>query len=546
MVEQSDKARARHERIRKFSFSVQVRGDNPSMRPIIESISRVNLDKDRKRAVRNSIRRASAIAAVQRSGGSGLYVDQYLRHFTQEYNGRLFHGQGVHMPNSFNTLNSFLDIDASSMVLKLLPQQEHIISFGIMLDHITDPKIDTSVLTSLSSMEELKIYEVNMMGGHAEFRIPGAEEFVFCGSAFCLDGDEVAFMGVFGRANPNPTTQKHRLRKVDLYPGKEFLGEDGSEIDFSDQPLFGDNGYSPIILLTRVNVKDGKVQSRYILEEARDVFHVTTDNPEDLEYIREGGNFTPDVEEKYFRKIDDLSPLFELMFTTPSCLALIETEDVKLERHPTLLRLSPKSRDARLASILPLSESPRFVVVHTVFELGRELGGQCEIRPSNLRIETSGHWKTLELGAEGADKMGHTVHGKTWVTCQNSWYEKGKGNSEPFAHPSKIETRGEADPEGYVYVLRNASHGRDVYKVGYTTKSPEERAMQLGSTSGQPDIFNVVQYWRARFPRIVEHNVHEGLKNNRINKSREFFQVKYDRLRETIERVIEQLDAALI
>lgn len=219
-MERSDKALARQQRIRQFGLSVQVRQDNPAMRPMYDAMSRLRLNDKQKKTARDVAKRANAIAAVQRSGGSGLYVDRYLRLFTQEYNGRIFRGEGIHMPTSFNTLNSFLDLDETAMVLKLLPQQENVIAFGRLLDHITDPSVDVSVLSAVPMMEELTVYEINMMGGHAEFKIPGAEEFVFCGSAFCLEGDEVAFMGVFGRANPNPTSRKENLREVDIYPGK--------------------------------------------------------------------------------------------------------------------------------------------------------------------------------------------------------------------------------------------------------------------------------------------------------------------------------------
>ncbi len=185
-MERSDKFRARQQRIRKFGLSVHVREDSLAMRSVYDAISRRKLNDKQKKIMNNYWKRANAIAAVQRSGGSGLYVDRYLRHFTQEYNGRIFGGQGIHMPTSFNTINAFLDLDEKVMVLKLLPQQENVITFGRLLDHITDPKMDTSVVSAISLMDELTIYEINMLGGHAEFKIPGAEEFVFCGSAFCL------------------------------------------------------------------------------------------------------------------------------------------------------------------------------------------------------------------------------------------------------------------------------------------------------------------------------------------------------------------------
>ena len=93
--------------------------------------------------------------------------------------------------------------------------------------------------------------------------------------------------------------------------------------------------------------------------------------------------------------------------------------------------------------------------------------------------------------------------------------------------------------------MRNASHGRDIYKIGYTTKPVEERAAQLSNTTGQPDVFIIVETWKVRVPRTIEHEVHEILKDHRVNRRREFFQLKYEKISAVIRRVIEKAGAEI-
>lgn len=70
----------------------------------------------------------------------------------------------------------------------------------------------------------------------------------------------------------------------------------------------------------------------------------------------------------------------------------------------------------------------------------------------------------------------------------------------PYEGASPIKTADTAALEGHIYVMRNALHGPDTYKIGFTTKRVEDRAIQLGATSGQPDMFNVVQSWHVKAP----------------------------------------------
>ncbi|WP_156139523.1 hypothetical protein [Sphingomonas sp. 35-24ZXX] len=222
MTNQSERAKARSARINAFNMSVQIRPDSPNRRTLYDAIQKQTLNAQDRRKIKEFTKRGAALAAVQRSGGSDLYVDRYLRHFISEYNGRLFQGEGMHMPSSFNIVGSFLEPAEDAFILKLLPQYENILSFNKMLDHITDPKSDTSLKFASSDMEELTIYEINMLGGHAAFKVPGSDNFVFCGVACCREGNEVSLMGIFGRENPNPVKKRDSVDPKYLNPDKLF------------------------------------------------------------------------------------------------------------------------------------------------------------------------------------------------------------------------------------------------------------------------------------------------------------------------------------
>jgi hypothetical protein len=544
MSSETDRSRARAARFSQFNFSASVREDNPQTQGLFRAMKEAPRDKAERRRIRDYAKHGIAIAAAQAVCGPGLYVDTYLRNFLREYNGRLMRGEGVHMPSSYSIMHSMIEPHEQAFVLSLLPQIHHVLSFSRMLDHITDPSVDTRLPSSCAAIEDLRIYGINMLGGPAEFRIPGAEDNIFCGAAFCKEGEELSIMGVFGRPRLKDKADIREVDPANIHPGKHFLHASGATFDLSDQPLFGDNRFAPLILLARVDIERSTTHVRMALEETRDTFTVLTDDPEQLTFAAKIGKVAGDKVAESTALLDAYTPLYELLFSVPSCLALMETEDVVLERHPTELRLNPNGKEARLAASLPVHQAPKFVNVRTLYDLGSD-ATSYEIPASNLSVETSGYWKMLSLGSEGRDKKGHAVQGKTWVSTQSSWYESRSEKDFDCRQPASVEPRRDQDGVGYLYVMRNAAHPHDLYKIGFTLKTPDTRAAQLGSTSGQPDMFNVVQSWHVRSPRLIEHEVHELLKDHRLNDRREFFRLKYEKIREVIDVVITRLGASV-
>ena len=87
---------------------------------------------------------------------------------------------------------------------------------------------------------------------------------------------------------------------------------------------------------------------------------------------------------------------------------------------------------------------------------------------------------------------------------------------EHMAMPETFRT------EGWIYVLSN-EYMPNIYKVGMTTVSPENRAKELSSATGVPDKFKIEAAFYSENPAADESDIHECLKEYRINESREFF-----------------------
>ena len=78
--------------------------------------------------------------------------------------------------------------------------------------------------------------------------------------------------------------------------------------------------------------------------------------------------------------------------------------------------------------------------------------------------------------------------------------------------------------EGYIYILLNRAFQNDHYKIGMTTKAPEERARQLSSATGIPRDFEVLYEQRVIDCKQAEWLLHRRLSQYRST-GKEFFQI---------------------
>ena len=113
--------------------------------------------------------------------------------------------------------------------------------------------------------------------------------------------------------------------------------------------------------------------------------------------------------------------------------------------------------------------------------------------------------------------------------------EKGNGWEDITYYTDKkyglYADRGNGDQ--WVYVLSNPS-SPGLLKIGYTKKLPEERAKQISSATGVALPYKVEWAYQCFNGEMVEREVHHKLKAQRVNSSKEFFQVSLEEAKENI------------
>ena len=81
---------------------------------------------------------------------------------------------------------------------------------------------------------------------------------------------------------------------------------------------------------------------------------------------------------------------------------------------------------------------------------------------------------------------------------------------------------------GFVYVLSNEIMP-DIYKIGFTDRSPRQRAADLSNTS-IPTHYQVISHWEVENPIGVEKELHKIFSDKRVANNREFFKLTSDDL----------------
>ena len=88
----------------------------------------------------------------------------------------------------------------------------------------------------------------------------------------------------------------------------------------------------------------------------------------------------------------------------------------------------------------------------------------------------------------------------------------------------------------WVYILSNPIQP-GLLKIGYTKKLPEERAKQISSATGVALPYKVEWAYQCFNGEMVEREVHHKLKAQRVNSSKEFFQISLEEAKETINLI---------
>ena len=90
--------------------------------------------------------------------------------------------------------------------------------------------------------------------------------------------------------------------------------------------------------------------------------------------------------------------------------------------------------------------------------------------------------------------------------------------------------------DSWVYILSNPTQP-NLYKIGYTKNTPDERAKQISNATGVALPYKVEWAYQCFNGEMVEREVHHKLKAQRINNSKEFFQISLEEAKEVINLI---------
>ncbi|MCC5992244.1 MAG: GIY-YIG nuclease family protein [Rhodobacteraceae bacterium] len=531
-----DRRKTRAEKIKRFTLATRI--DPKSRGP--------KLTLEQKRHVAAMVERAKYLDFAQSLNGPNFFIDRKLREFVQEYNNRTFSAYGSQQPESFNVIKDFVEPDDDAFVLKILPEKYLSVDLNYILDRLTDPNLERKA-KDLFQLEESTIYSVAVPGGYGDLQFTGIKQLALFGWSCVRHGDELSIFGIAAKNNPDKSLEPLGPNSAERNPAKPFL-PDGN-LDINHEDFFEYSLLYPVVFLMTIDLSRGTTLVRYILTERKDTFDVITDNRETYTFLSKGGFGRNNIDaatrfENSYRALQEHSQVFALLGELPHILlGVYDSDDMSIVRAPTGLRMRERSTQVRKArKTLAKHEVPNFVNVATIVWPNQPSSFR-KFSVVEFKVEQKGYWKSLRPDQLGVGKNGDQVQGKTWVNVTESWEESlgfsPPQNSKTVSVRSGIHT----SESGEVYVMRNAQHEKDVYKVGFTTKTADERASQLASSTGQPDSFGVMNSWKVKNPRRVEGIIHERLAQYRLTQRREFFKVKYTTIQSVVEQVIAELDA---
>ena len=100
---------------------------------------------------------------------------------------------------------------------------------------------------------------------------------------------------------------------------------------------------------------------------------------------------------------------------------------------------------------------------------------------------------------------------------------------------SRSKQKEKSENYGHIYVLSNEAYP-NIYKIGSTYGLPEERAEELTGT-GHLNPFAVVGKTKVQNAEYYEKIIHKLLKNFRVKKNREFFEIELKKINDCLKHI---------
>jgi hypothetical protein len=483
---------------------------------------------------------------VQSATGLGYGVDKELRYYLQEFNHRSWKYGHRSMPVMFNVMEAFYDLDKSTNSWKLLDEENYDLSFFDFLDFYTSNSFEINSESASESFVEDLIYNYCVTSEISEltFKTDTGKEFVIAGISLVRRGNEVSILFQCGEV----INTKVASEKLDRIVGRKTPGKEkivaAPEWKREAVQLNGNENLWKTLVVCRFDLASKTIEARYVARDDGSHYKITTDDI--TGFMRDGVWTSEDAKAAFDQQIKDIGQYDSIFELAKAVLNIPEyfnsKEDALKEREVVTeakqLLSNPLQRN-KFSSV----ESKYKIRTRTVWFLESDLRSTSDrvtLKDENYKLEIKGYWKKLEQGEVGTDKEGNPVQEKTWVVLTESYYQAPlKELIVDFNSGGEIFTGPNA---GYIYVMRNATMEKNIFKVGLTRNPTDERASQLSKTS-VPDKFYVMREWYTKDCVLAEAEIHNALNKFRIDPRREFFQVEMKVINDTVDRIIAEVNS---
>lgn len=511
-----------------------------------KQFAKANLDPKYRRKISKRVKKGSAIVQIQDINGLDLPASRLLRDLALEYSSRLFGGDLNDMPSSFNVAEAFVKYLPKYAVFRIRPETDYSFSMFDFIEYVTGERPTSKMEDLHAFLEEGKIYSFNSTDDPSEFLFGSSSAHQFGAASVSLVrfGNELNVALLAGRRcdiDEETKILKARPRPA-ILPHRQHLDMESTE-PVEAVPLVNGSALWKTIALTRLDIKSETIDARYVLKDCGPSYDIICD---DLSILADGAvsSAIGDPEGFLANMTDRLGPYRALFDLCKTCALLPQyvndrDEYISVERHPTeFLDFRKKLKNKKSVELLrgsPLNKTHRQLL--TIPSSNAMSPDSMDFFPPKFMVETTGFWKKLDSDVQGEDKQGNPMQGRTWVRKTLSWSESPDQRSTLSFSASK-RTATDNPNAGTVYVMRSAAHAKDVFKIGMTRRSTNERSHELGRGTGIPDDFLTVEEWYVDDCVDVERRVHEELAPFRVNPRREFFRAEFRIIRAAIEKIL--------
>lgn len=485
---------------------------------------------------------------VQDANKIGKGIENEIRFYLREFNSRSWEHGHRSMPLMFNVLEAFFNLEKRTNSWILLDEENYEISFFEFIDYYTSKNFEFNLKYYLDNFEEDLIYHFHVEDDLKKitFRTTQNIEFVIAGVSLVRRGDEISMLFLTGEITDTemitkglePLKDSCQIKgKENIKPNKDFVTE---AVKLNDDPALWKT-----LIACRIDLETETIDIRYVAKDRGDSYIIATD---DYVGFMLNGTWIDDSSEKLFKislkEIENYSPIFELakvVLYLPMYFNDNQESIFDEECKTNLNTLIKSPIDKRKFSNVKSKYKIRTRHIWKLESINIDFPDSMILRDENFKIETKGYYQAIDPEKIGMDKKGRPIKGRNWISQTTSFYEP--SNSYLIIEKTSDKSY-KGKNAGTIYIMRNASFEKNIFKIGLTTKTTKERASQLSNTS-VPDNFNIINEWNVKDCRIAEKEIHEILKEYRINPNREFFRIELKYACKVIEEITSRINNEL-